>query len=343
MNNLSISVVVPVYSGAEYLEELVVEISNVRNKLIEDCYPIKLIEAIFVNDSAIDNSGEVLEIIAQKYDWIRTIELSRNYGQHPATMLGILHSSGDWIVTLDEDLQHHPKYIIKLLKEAIQKQKDVVYAHPEKPVHGSFMRDLGSRGIKWILAKLTSEPNIVLFNSYRMMRGDIARGAASVSMNQTYFDLALTWFTTKVTSLKLPLKDQRYLSSKKSGYSFHSLLSHSLRMIQTSNLKMMRYGLLLGIISILVAAFYAFHTLIMKLFYPETIGVQGWASLMIAILFLGGMSSLINGMVLENQSIMLMRSHGKPSFFVIDRSSDKILADFFKTLGENDTSKKDRL
>jgi polyisoprenyl-phosphate glycosyltransferase len=331
MNKLSLSIVIPVYSGAEYLTALAMEIEKVRNQYSRNNYPIQLIEAVFVNDSARDNSTEVLEDLKGKYNWIRVIELSRNFGQHPATMAGILHTAGNWIVTLDEDLQHHPKHIIHLLKKAILENKDIVYAHPEKAVHDSALRDFGSKGIKWFLAKLTSDPNIMLFNSFRLMRGDIARGAASVSMNQTYFDVALSWFTTRVTSVKMHMKDERYLKSKKSGYSFRSLLSHSLRMVQTSNMKMMRYGVLLGFLSLIIAAFFAIHTLVTKIYFPETIGAEGWASIMVSVLFLGGMNALIAGIILENLSVILMRNHGKPLFFTIDRSSDSILKDFFSS------------
>ncbi len=329
METLSLSVVVPVYVGAHFLTDLISEIDKVRNQLSAEECPIRIVEAIFINDDAPDDSGLILESLKKQYEWVRVIDLSRNYGQHPATMAGILHASGDWIVTMDEDLQHHPKFIPDLLEKGIVEQKDIVYANPGKTVHGSFIRDYGSRLIKWLLSKLTAEPNIIFFNSFRLMRGDIARATASVSINQTYFDLALSWFTTRITTFKVPLKDGRFIQSQKSGYTLRSLLSHSWRMIQTSNLKIMRIGSLMGFFSMAVAVCVAIYVLILKLFFPEEIGLEGWASIIISVLFLGGMNAFIIGLVLDNQSIILMRNHGKPAFFYIDRSSDKILLDYF--------------
>jgi polyisoprenyl-phosphate glycosyltransferase len=329
MTPLSLSIVVPVYSGSNYLEDLVLEIDKVRHLFHKENYPITLAEAIFVIDDAIDNSASILEKLKVRHEWVKVVELSRNYGQHPATMAGLLHASGDWIITLDEDLQHHPKFIPRLLERCIMEQKDVIYANPIKNVHGSFIRDIGSKGFKWLLSKLTGDKNIKLFNSYRLIRGDIARAAAAVSINQTYFDLALSWFTQRITSLSLPLKDIRYETCKKSGYSLRSLISHSWRMIQTSNLKIMRVGAFVGFVSIIISFCVILYAMIMKLWFPESVGMEGWASIIVSILFLGGVIIFILGIMLDLLSVLLLRNHGKPTFFYIDRSSDKTLKDYF--------------
>ena len=90
--------------------------------------PFELGEAIFVDDASIDSSSEVLRDLDEKYDWIRVVTLARNFGQHPATIAGILHTSGDWVVTLDEDLQHDSAAIESLLKIAAETNADIVYA-----------------------------------------------------------------------------------------------------------------------------------------------------------------------------------------------------------------------
>jgi glycosyltransferase involved in cell wall biosynthesis len=88
---------------------------------------------------------------------------------------GILYSSGDWIVTLDEDLQHRPLAIETLLKRACAEKSDVVYAQPRDWVHGGGYRDLLSRLVKRLIAGLSGNHFVQSFNSFRLIRGDVAR------------------------------------------------------------------------------------------------------------------------------------------------------------------------
>jgi len=118
---LLLSVVVPVYSGEAYIEKLAAQLLEFKIMLETHYEHIRLGEAIFVSDDAIDSSPDILNQICEKYDWINVLHLARNYGQHPATIAGILHSSGDWVVTLDEDLQHPPSKILALLDRVNQR------------------------------------------------------------------------------------------------------------------------------------------------------------------------------------------------------------------------------
>lgn len=132
---VSVSIVVPVYSGEAYLGRLVEEITKLKTQWAEQNAPIMLAEAILVDDSAIDGSPSLIDRIADEYDWVVPLHLSRNYGQHPATAAGILHSVGNWVVTMDEDLQHPPGKIPDLLARAVAESADVVYAKPTAAVH----------------------------------------------------------------------------------------------------------------------------------------------------------------------------------------------------------------
>jgi polyisoprenyl-phosphate glycosyltransferase len=331
MQLITLSTVTPVYRGAETLRALVVELDRYKKELLLSEGPLRLIESIFVDDGSNDGSSILLAELEEEYDWVHVITLSRNYGQHPATVAGILYSSGDWVATLDEDLQHHPKFLNELLHQAVIRNSDIVYANPIHAVHESVFRDISSKRIKWIVARLTKNKFMPLFNSYRMIRGNIARGAAAVSIDQTYFDVALSWFTTRISGVKLPLKDLRYVQSEKSGYSFLSLLSHARRLLLTSNVKFVRLGAVTGLVVMMLAIVGGITTIVVRLMYPELIMAEGWASIMIVTLFLGGLSAFLIGLVLENLSIILMQTHGKPKFFEVDRRSDKELAEWFKT------------
>jgi polyisoprenyl-phosphate glycosyltransferase len=93
-----ISVVIPVYPGADHLVALTEALAREHQRWETEGTPFKLGEAIFVDDASIDSSSEVLRDIDAKNDWIRVVTLARNFGQHPATIAGILHTPGDWVV-----------------------------------------------------------------------------------------------------------------------------------------------------------------------------------------------------------------------------------------------------
>jgi glycosyltransferase involved in cell wall biosynthesis len=230
-----LSTVTPVYRGAKTLRELVEALGEVRRELESRNSPIHLAESIFVDDGSEDGSMRLLRELSAEHPWVTLVCLSRNYGQHPATMAGILHASGDWIATLDEDLQHHPRHLLGLLKLAVSEGYDVVYANPQARVHQSLFRDLGSSLYKWLIGRLSDNPNVRLFNSFRMMRGSVARAASAVAAHSTYFDIAVSWFTSRIGTKTLPLLDLRYARERESGYRFGSLLSHARRLLHSSD------------------------------------------------------------------------------------------------------------
>lgn len=326
MEKVYLSTVTPVYKGADYLRELCAELAALKAALADQGQPLELLEAIFVNDAAVDESPEVLAELQAEHPWIKVVHLSRNFGQHPATVAGILHSSGDWVATLDEDLQHHPKHLVPLLVHAVSHHHDVVYANAEGAVHQTFFRNASSRIYKSLVAWLVGSPRVRQFSSFRLVRGSVARAAGSVSTHDTYFDVVLSWFTNRVGALLLPLVDVRSMANGQSGYSFRALLGHARRMLISAEIKPLRFGALTGMAALAVSVILSAWVLVTKLVQPEMIMVRGWTSLILAIAFFGGLSVLLVGIALEYLSALLLQAHGKPTFFVIDRSKDKLLA-----------------
>lgn len=324
MITCSLSLVTPVYSGEKFLKSLIMEVEKVKVYFDEENIGIKIAEIIFVCDGVIDNSIEILYDEGKGRPWLKILELSKNYGQHPATCAGILHTSGDWVVTLDEDLQHHPKHIKSLLKKVLNNSDDICYARPSRGVHSSFIKDIAAVWFKRIIGTITSNRHVKDFNSFRIIRGNIARAAASTSKYDSYFDIILHWFTDRITTLHLDLLDERNISGEsQSGYSVMSLVKHGKRMIMTSKIKILRSGIILGILSFALSIILMFYALINRVYNPELELITEWSSLMIALLFIGGLLSLIVGFILESVSDILIHLKGKPTFFVVSRQNDK--------------------
>jgi len=321
----NVSVVVPVYSGRDYLEELASRLAAIRGDWVNRFQSVKLHEVIFVDDGSIDGSADVLTVLLGRHDWIQVVTLSKNFGQHPATSAGILHSSGDWVATIDEDLQHQPEDIEQLLLAGATAGADVVYGEALGPVHGSW-RDSLSRFYKRLLATITGNSAIMQFSSYRVCRGPIARAAASVSGHETYLDVAFTWFTNRFVSHKLAMTDHRYRASGRSGYSFLGLLGHARRLLISSHTRIGRIGVAIGVGAVLLALFMTIRVIVARLGGFDAIYVPGYASLMVAILVFGGILAILLVGIIEYMLNIALHTQGKPTFFAVDRSGDEPLA-----------------
>ncbi len=327
--NASISIVVPVYSGALYLEELTNKIREIRQSWSEKEYPFNIQELIFVDDSSVDGSADILAELSQ-VGWIDVLYMSKNYGQHAATVAGISYSSGDWVVTIDEDLQHDPNRVLDMLKMCVMTKSDVLYCRPTTKVHESFFRDMSSKITKKVTSWITKNPNIVMFNSFRLIRGSIARQAASVFTYDGYFDVILSWYTNRVSCLDTEMTDQRFIGEGKSGYNFRKLMSHGRKLIMTSDAMLLRGAAYLGLLVFLCCIILTVFFLITKMFFPENIAVEGWTSQIITTLFVGSGGVLILSLMSEYIVMLSKHVHGKPPFSVVDRKGDNILKEFFQ-------------
>jgi hypothetical protein len=170
-----------------------------------------------------------------------------------------------------------------------------------------------------------------------LIRGPIARAAASVCAHDTYFDIALSWFTERYEVVSMPLKDQRMILGFSSGYNIKGLLSHARRMLISSQARFLRWIALLGLLALGLSLILGTIFLVQKLIAPDSIDVQGWTSLILTILFFGGLTSLLLGVLLEYTGVLLLQSHGKPLFFTVERHSDAVLKDYFKTGAKDDS------
>ena len=148
----TISVVIPVYQGERTLPGVVAEIGPLTSEFrTPDGHTAVVTEVLAVYDNGPDDSARVLRELAAAHDFFRPVWLSRNFGQHPATLAGMASSGGDWIVTLDEDGQHDPAQIGRLLDTALRERASVVYAKPTNAAPHGLLRNAASKGAKKFL------------------------------------------------------------------------------------------------------------------------------------------------------------------------------------------------
>lgn len=324
-----ISVVVPVYSGEDYLRSLWSELVELRQRLDDSAGPLALNEIVFVNDEARDGSAEILAEIEEADPSVTVVSMSRNFGQHGATIAGMLHTTGEWVVSLDEDLQHPPHLIPELISVAVQDELDVVYAYPSTRAHSAF-RDWASRTAKRSIAVMSGMKQLNLASSFRVMRGPIARAAGSTASHQTYLDTALAWFTSRATRALIDTTDPRAEQGDDSGYSLGRLFGHARRALTAGDMRILRLVGGIGLIGVAAAAVLGIRLLILWLTGNLDRDAIGWPSTFAALLFFGGVIATQVVVLTEYAISSALHLRGKPAYFAVDRSKDAELRRYFK-------------
>ena len=215
-----ISIVVPVYNGAQTLPELVERLQPVLLGLCDQ------FELIMINDGSSDASWTTIRRLAEQYPWVRGLNLARNYGQHNALLCGIRAARFDLLVTIDDDLQNPPEEIPNLLQK-LDEGYDVVYGVPQQEQHG-LLRDLASQITKIALRSAMGAEIARNVSAFRVFRKRICVAFLHFQGSFVSLDVLLTWGTTRFGALRVR-HDPRQKGV--SGYTVGKLLRHASNMI----------------------------------------------------------------------------------------------------------------
>ena len=214
------SIVIPVYHAELSLEALISRLGDVLPEICDQY------EVILVNDGSRDKSWEVIAILANNYPWVRGINLMRNYGQHNAILAGLRSASHEIIVTMDDDLQHPPDQIQKLL-EKLDEGYDVVYGFPVHEQHGLW-RNLASQLTKLALQNTMGAETARRVSAFRALRKVICQSFSGYQSTYVNIDVLLTWGTERFAAI--PVHHDRRLAGE-SQYTVRKLMLHAINMI----------------------------------------------------------------------------------------------------------------
>jgi len=307
-----ISVVVPVYSGERHLGGLVADIeplTDARTTAAGHVY--RVVEVLLVNDCGPDGSDAVMRTLEQQHEWVRAIWLSRNYGQHAATIAGMASAGGEWIVTMDEDGQHDPQDIGNLLDAALAAHVPLVYARPVNAAPHSRFRNLSSWASKRVINTVSGGTDASKFHSFRLVLGEHGRSVAAYAGHGVYLDVALSWVAGAPATAPVTLRDE---GDRSSGYSPRTLLSHFWRMVLTSGTRGLRMvsvvGATFAVLGLGLAAWLAVDRLL-----GDAV-LRGWTSLMVVLLLCTGTLLFFLGVIAEYVGVAVNMAMGKPLYLI---------------------------
>jgi glycosyltransferase involved in cell wall biosynthesis len=306
------SVVVPVYRGEQTLAPLVEELSPLTEvQRTPGGRPWRLAEVVLVHDAGPDRSDVVIRRLASEHSFVRPVWLSRNFGQHAATLAGISSTGSEWIVTLDEDGQFNPSDIGRMLDVALDRRAQLVYGTPtNSPPHG-LVRNLSSSLVKGLFTKLLATGNIPRFSSFRLMLGDVGRGVAAYMGPGVYLDVALTWVFGRIETCSTTFREEY---KRPSGYSYRSLLTHFWQLVISAGTRPLRLVSFVGAAVTLGGIVLALVIVIRHAL--GDVSVQGYTSLVVVILVIGGAILFSLGIIAEYVGAAVRMAMGRPLYLI---------------------------
>jgi polyisoprenyl-phosphate glycosyltransferase len=310
---LRVSIVVPVYSGEATLPGLLTELAaltEVQRTPLGRAF--RVAEVLLVWDRGPGRSDEAIRELAQKYDFVRPIWLSRNFGQHAATLAGMTSAQGEWVVTMDEDGQMDPSFIGPMIDRAYAEHAQLVYAAPSNPPPHGWLRNAASRVTKWLFVSVLAGRDFESFNSFRLIHGEAARSVAAYTGQGVYLDVALSWVVATVTTEPVVMRDE---GRPASNYSFARLLSHFGRLVISSGTRPLMFVSLIGAVFVILGGLLTIWILGSLIFI--SVPVTGWPSTMVAILIVGGATLLSLGIIAQYVGAATNMSLGKPLYVVV--------------------------
>ncbi len=299
----ALSVVIPVYRSAAGLPMLIETLESVLPTLAAQY------EILLIDDGSPDGSWDAIRAITLANDHVRGFTLMRNYGQHNALLCGIRQARYPIIVTMDDDLQHPPAEIHKLL-EKLDEGYDVVYGTPLREQHG-LLRDLASQITKWVLQGSMGVDIARNVGAFRVLRTQLRDAFATYSSSYVSIDVLLTWGTTRFAAVAVQHDPRRYGTS---NYTLAKLIRHALNMITGFSVLPLQIASLVGFVLALFGAVVLIYVVGRALLFGTI--VPGFAFLASTIAIFSGAQLFALGVIGEYLARIHFRTMDRPVYTV---------------------------
>jgi glycosyltransferase involved in cell wall biosynthesis len=315
-----VSIVTPVYGCRTCLPQLYSRLVATVSKITPD------FEIIMVNDASPDGAWASIEELAAKDARVKGINLSRNFGQHKAITAGLDHTSGEWVVVMDCDLQDQPEQILKMY-EAAQSGYDVVFGRRVNR-RDSFFKRTTSRVYNSILSVLMGQKLDPTTANFGVYHRSVIEGFRRIHDVDRSFPLFVRWLGFRQTSVEIEHAER---AQGRSSYTLRKLLTFAITNVVAYSTKPLVMSIYVGCIfstfSFLVALYYIYRYL------TRGIGVEGWTSLMVSLYFIAGLLLANLGVLGLYVGKSFEQAKGRPLYVVRDRRN-------FDTLPEGAASRK---
>jgi glycosyltransferase involved in cell wall biosynthesis len=266
-------------------------------------------EIIAVNDGSSDDSESVLRAKALSNPHIIAINLIRNFGQHNALYCGLQHSSGDFVITLDDDLQNPPEEMIHLVDKALD-DYDLVIGCFHSKQHAAHRR-AGSRVIAWINRYIFHQPRDFVLTNFRLIRRDVVDRICGYNTSFPYITGLVLMFSSQRANVWVehkprPVGKSNYNSVRIAKLVARILFSYSAFPLQLVSL----IGIVFAVLAFLAGTGY----LLKSLFFG--VRVEGWTTIVVLLSFFSGVNLILSSMLGQYVVRILQQSGSAQSYYV---------------------------
>jgi undecaprenyl-phosphate 4-deoxy-4-formamido-L-arabinose transferase len=301
---MNCSVVIPVFRGESTLRPLVERLAEVLPRVADK------FEVVLVNDGSPDDSWGVIGRLSEQYPWVRGISLTRNYGQENATLCGILEARFEAIATMDDDLQHSPEDLPKLLAK-LNEGYDVVYGVPRVRRQG-WWKNLASGAVKRLMSWSLGLRAVRDISAFKVLRSDLRQGFCTTGPD-VVVDALLTWVTLRTASVEI---DEAPRTHGGSNYSLGKLIRVALLVITNYTTIPLRMASITGFIFTILG----FFVLVYVLYVYFALGsIPGFPFLASVFTIFSGVELFAIGIIGEYLARVFERSSGRPMYTVRER------------------------
>ena len=309
MSTPLISVVIPVYKSAESLEELALRLNSSLSSITND------FEVILVNDGSPDNSWEIISKISDNDPRFVGVRLSRNFGQHPAITAGLTHSTGEWIVVMDCDLQDQPEEIPRLFDKTKEGFHQVVAVRIKR--QDNFIKKSFSFIFLRLLSRLSGQNINHRVGNFGIYHRVVIDTIIKMPEHSRTFTLHTKWVGFHRFELEVEHSSRKH---GKTSYSFRKLVSLGINSVLHHSDKPLRMAVTSGFIISLVSLIYAVLIIGRNIFW--NISVVGWTSLIVTLTLSTGMIMSTIGVVGLYIGKIFEETKGRP-IFIVEKITNK--------------------
>jgi polyisoprenyl-phosphate glycosyltransferase len=311
MKEAMISVIIPVFNEELNIGSLYKRIKDVFAKIDVNH------ELIFVNDDSRDASLNIVKELAIKDPTVKYIDFSRNFGHQVAVCAGLEYCSGEYVVIIDADLQDPPELIIEMY-EKINKGFDVVYAKRRSRKDRSVVKKAAYKSFYKILAVISQIEIPLDTGDFRIMKKNVVDELLKMQESNKFLRGQIAWLGFNQTYVEY---DRDVRAAGEPGYTYYKLFRLALDGIISFSNMPLRVATIMGFFVFLLSLIIILYTLYSYFYHEYT--PQGWASLMISVLFIGGIQLLTIGIIGEYIGRIQTEVRKRPLFVVKETNMQK--------------------
>ncbi|MEO1623636.1 MAG: glycosyltransferase family 2 protein [Bacteroidota bacterium] len=308
---MDISVVIPVYNEEKNIYLLHQRLSDILQKM-----NIRY-ELVFVNDGSADRSMALIKGLSESDECVKFLDFSRNFGHQIAVTAGLDYTSGDAVVIIDADLQDPPELIVDMYKKR-QEGFEVVYAKRKTRKGESWLKLLTARVFYRLLSRITSISIPVDTGDFRMIDRKIVNILRKMPEKNKYLRGQISWIGFRQTYVEYERQER---NAGETGYTYKKMIRFALDGVTGFSdlpLRIVTYfGIIVSAFAFVVTIYAIYARFILRDYEP------GWTSLILSVLFIGGIQMIAIGIIGEYLSRMNNNIRNRPLYIVNETNISK--------------------